>query len=241
MAAVLTSPPSREIPSVWRTVMIAAAGLLLPLLWPGLLPHLFDRLHVMSGRHAEAMPAALTTLHLGADALIGVAYTFISGVLAYIVYQHRRILPFDWVVLAFGLFIVACGSTHFMHVLVEFWPVYWLDGYLRGVTAVVSVATAVALPSLVPRVAQLLNAERKVTEKQQELERANQALQQAVSRAEVLAALGEALQKTTTSEEAQLIALGQLAPVLRAGAMVVVEVNADALTMPTVWGRRLLP
>ncbi|THF68965.1 hypothetical protein E7T06_13935 [Deinococcus sp. Arct2-2] len=152
--------------TTWRTLVIAVVGLLLPFLWPGVLKHLFDT-RPFTMTHADAgWPLPLTLLHLFADGLIGVAYTFIAGILAYIVYQHRRLLPFDWVVLAFGLFIVACGTTHFMHVLVMYVPAYWLDGYLRGVTAVVSVATAVALPPLVPRIAQLLTAEQAVAAKQ---------------------------------------------------------------------------
>ena len=84
---MVTSPALRVVPSVWRTVAIAAAGLLLPLLWPGLLRHLFDRLSPMVGH--GSMPATLTTLHLGTDALIGAAYTFISAVLAYIVFGRQ--------------------------------------------------------------------------------------------------------------------------------------------------------
>ncbi|MFB9994764.1 ATP-binding protein [Deinococcus oregonensis] len=187
--------------------------------------------------HADAGWApSLTLLHLSADGLIGVAYTFIAGILAYIVYQHRRLLPFDWVVLAFGLFIVACGTTHFMHVLVLYVPAYWLDGYLRGVTAVVSVATAVALPPLIPRIAQLLNAEQAVAAKQAELERSNLALEAAVRRAEMLTVLGETLQTAATSEEAQRAALELLGPGLGAQAMLVVTGASGHLTVPTTWG-----
>ncbi|MFC4453837.1 sensor histidine kinase [Deinococcus sonorensis] len=221
--------------TTWRTLAIALAGLGLPLLWPGILGHLLDIRPFTSDMHST-WPGALTALQLGSDLLIGLSYTFISAVLAYIVFQHRRLLPFDWVVLSFGLFIVACGGTHLMHVLVRWQPVYWLDGYLKGLTAVVSVATAAALPPLIPRVSQLLNAERAVLEQQRELERSNQALQAAVARAEILAALGEALQVATTHAQVERTALDQLAPVLQASAMLVVPFGRPVLQEVTVWG-----
>lgn len=232
--ALLNRPPGRPLPSIWRTLAIAVLGLLLPLLWPGVLRHLFDT----AGFTITGMdqPRALSVLHVGADALIGVAYTFISAVLAYIVFQHRRIIPFDWVVLAFGLFIVACGLTHFMHVLVMVTPVYWFDAYLRGVTAVVSVATAVALPTMIPRVSSLLNAERALQENQEKLERSNVALRAAVVRAEVLAALSAALQTARTTEEAELAALSSLAPVLGASAMLVINFQSGQPEISARWG-----
>lgn len=88
-----------------------------------MLRHLFDEGGFLM-KSTMGWPQALTALHVDADALIGVAYTFISAVLAYIVFQHRRLIPFDWAVLAFDLFIVACGLTHFMHVLVMVKPLY---------------------------------------------------------------------------------------------------------------------
>ncbi len=225
----------RALPSTWRTLVIAVAGLLLPLLWPGLRAHLFTIAGGMTMR-APSDSGTLEVLHLGADALIAVAYTFIAGVLAFIVRRHRHLLPFDWVVLSFGLFIVACGGTHFMHVLTWFVPVLWLDGYVRALTAIVSVATALALPALVPRIALLLDAERAVAEQRQALERANAALQEALARAEVLAALGEALQSAATGEEAQRRALERLGPALHATAMLVVTWDQQRVATQSRWG-----
>lgn len=48
---------------------------------------------------------------------LGIAYLAISGTLVYLVYRARRDIPFRWMFLAFGLFIVACGGTHFMEVV----------------------------------------------------------------------------------------------------------------------------
>src|SRR5262245_30439993 len=81
-------------------------------------------------------------LHVGSDLLIGFSYVAISATLAYLVYKARRDIPFHWMILAFGLFIVACGGTHFMEVWTLWQPRYWLSGDVKLLTAAASVATA---------------------------------------------------------------------------------------------------
>jgi signal transduction histidine kinase len=95
-------------------------------------------------------PGLLWT-HVVSDLLIGVAYVTISISLAWLVHSVRRDIPFSWVFVAFGLFIITCGATHFMEIWTLWHPDYWLSGGVKVVTAVASVATAVALPFTVPR------------------------------------------------------------------------------------------
>src|SRR5215470_4813018 len=86
---------------------------------------------------------ALLTLHAVTDALIGLSYVTISATLAYLVFRARRDVPFHWIILAFGTFIVACGFTHFAELYTLWEPRYWLSGAVKVVTAIASVATAV--------------------------------------------------------------------------------------------------
>ena len=65
--------------------------------------------------HCYLWKPALVWLHVTSDLLIGVSYVAISVTLAYLVKRIRDI-PFNWMFLAFGLFIIACGMTHFMEV-----------------------------------------------------------------------------------------------------------------------------
>src|SRR5437899_11476267 len=58
----------------------------------------------------------LVGVHVISDVLIGLSYLAISGTLAVLVFRARRAIPFRWIFLAFGTFIVACGVTHFMEV-----------------------------------------------------------------------------------------------------------------------------
>ncbi len=119
----------------------------------------------------------LVWLHVSADALIGIAYLSISGTLAYLVYKASKGIPFNWVFLAFGLFIVSCGFTHFIEIWVIWEPVYWLSGYVKVVTAAASVATAVALFPLVPKIFALIHSARQSEQRRVEIEQLNQELE----------------------------------------------------------------
>lgn len=115
----------------------------------------------------------LVALHVGSDTLIGLSYLVISATLAYLLYRGRRALPFSWVFLAFGTFIVACGATHLMEVWTLWHATYWLSGDVKLITAFASVATAVALPPLVPKVLGLLELQRTSETRRCELEAAH--------------------------------------------------------------------
>ena len=92
----------------------------------------------------------LIRLHLISDVLIGLAYFSIPVALVYFM-RKRRDLPFSWMFLLFGLFIVACGATHWMEVWTLWYPQYWLSGVVKAITAAASVPTAIALTFLIPR------------------------------------------------------------------------------------------
>jgi signal transduction histidine kinase len=118
---------------------------------------LFSWMEFMPHGHCYLWKPGLVWLEVLSNAAIGGAYVFISCTLAYIVWRVRDI-PFQWVYLAFGVFIISCGGTHFFDVVVVWTPLYWLDGGLRALTAGASVATAVALVPLVPKVVGMVRA-----------------------------------------------------------------------------------
>jgi signal transduction histidine kinase len=127
---------------------------------------------------------ALLWLHVISDALIGLAYVSIPVTLWGFV-RRRTDLPFNWMFLLFGLFIVSCGLTHFMAIWTVWHPDYWLDGSVKAFTAAASVATAAALIGLVPRALAMPTVE--------QLRRTTESLEREVERRrEVEAALREA-------------------------------------------------
>lgn len=91
----------------------------------------------------------LIRLHLVSDALIGLAYIAIPVALVTFI-RRRADLPFNWMFLLFGLFIVACGATHWMEVWTLWHPNYWASGAVKAVTAAASVPTAILLFRLIP-------------------------------------------------------------------------------------------
>jgi hypothetical protein len=53
----------------------------------------------------------LAWLHVVSDALIALAYFSIPFTLIYFI-RKRRDVPFNWIFVCFGMFILACGATH---------------------------------------------------------------------------------------------------------------------------------
>ncbi len=115
-----------------------------------LLHNLFAQGQFMPHGYCYLWKPELVGLHVASDALIALSYYSIPATLVYFV-QKRKDLPFDWVFLLFGAFIILCGSTHVMEIWTLWHPTYWQAGFLKAVTALVSVVTAVMLIPLVPK------------------------------------------------------------------------------------------
>ncbi|MCW5314162.1 PAS domain S-box protein [Nostoc sp. KVJ3] len=100
--------------------------------------------------HCYLWKPGLVWLHLVSDVFTALAYYSIPVMLVYFV-RKRRDVPFDWIFIMFGTFIVACGTTHLMDVWTLWHPTYWLSGLIKAVTAFISVLTAIKLVPLIPK------------------------------------------------------------------------------------------
>jgi len=135
--------------------------------------------------HCYLWQPDLVWLHLLSDSLIALAYYSIPVILAYFA-QKRHDLPFRGIFLLFSLFIITCGTTHFMAVVTLWYPLYWLSGTIKAATAFVSCYTALALIPVVPRAlalpspTQLRNLNQTLERRATELTRANDRLQQEI-------------------------------------------------------------
>lgn len=89
-------------------------------------------------------------LHIVADLTTWLSYVAIPCILVYFIWR-RRDVPFPGVFLLFGAFIIACGATHLFEAIMFWWPAYRLMGVVKAFTAVISVATVIALIPIVPR------------------------------------------------------------------------------------------
>ena len=86
----------------------------------------------------------LLTLHVLSDILIAFAYFSIPIGIIYFIRQKDDI-TFKPVYYLFAGFITACGITHLMGIVTLWLPFYYLEGVLKAMTALVSVATAIYL------------------------------------------------------------------------------------------------
>ena len=87
---------------------------------------------------------------VASDAVIAMSYFSIPAVIIYFATQ-RRDLKFRWVLVLFGLFIVACGTTHVMGIVTLWIPAYGIEAASKALTAAVSLLTAILLWPLVPK------------------------------------------------------------------------------------------
>ncbi|MBI1317983.1 MAG: GHKL domain-containing protein [Candidatus Hydrogenedens sp.] len=87
--------------------------------------------------------------HVISDLLVWGAYMAIPCVLVYFV-SKRRDVPFPRVFWLFGIFIVACGSTHFIEAVIFWEPIYRVSAIAKVITAIVSWLTVFALIRVVP-------------------------------------------------------------------------------------------
>ena len=97
-------------------------------------------------------------LHEISDLVIAFSYFLIPLALIYLV-RVRRDLVYPWMFSLFGLFIVSCGTTHVLSVIVLWHPVYRLDGLVKGITGLASFPTALLLFRVLPDAKRLPSAQ----------------------------------------------------------------------------------
>lgn len=159
------------------TIVILSIPILIGIFTPEVFHILFNGSGFIPHGHCYLWKPGLVWMHVSSDVLIALAYLSISATLVYFVHKSRREIPFHWMFLAFGAFIVACGMTHVMEVWTLWHPMYWLAGVIKVITAFVSVVTALALPPLVPQALSLIETAHLSEKRNQNLQAANQKLE----------------------------------------------------------------
>ncbi len=142
------------------------------LIWP-VLGRSVEQLQFMPHVFCYLGNPVLINVNLISDLLIGTSYVVISLTLVYLVRASKGGIPFHWMFLAFGTFIIACGGTHFMEAITLWHPVYWASAYVKVITALASLATAVALPVVMPNILTNIEGMRLSESRASELAKAN--------------------------------------------------------------------
>ena len=115
-------------------------------------------------------------LHNASDFLIWTAYIAIPLVLVKFAYARRRELPFRKLFWLFGLFILACGTTHLMDIVMFYNPLYRLAGIIKLVTAAASWGTVIALFHVTPLALRMRSSEdleQEIQQRTSELQKMN--------------------------------------------------------------------
>jgi signal transduction histidine kinase len=133
----------------------------------------FETTGFMPHGHCFLWTPSLLWSYVIADSIIAASYYSIPVALWYFV-QKRPDLPFRWIFVMFGVFVMACGTTHIFAIWNIWLPNYWADAGMKVFTATVSVVTAALLWPLIPQALAIPSPEL--------LKRANQELQNEVNR-----------------------------------------------------------
>jgi len=172
-------------PAVCLTILIIGPMVLMP----------NSEMEIQGANAGDMTPTIMMIMALS-NAIIAISYASIPFFLIVFV-RKRKDMPFTWIIFLFGLFILACGTTHIMHVIGLWWPVNWQQATVDAICAVISLATAVVVWPYLPKILaipspnqlKMVNAElqrayaeveKKVKERTEELTIANKQLQEEI-------------------------------------------------------------
>ena len=210
--------------------------------------------YYMPHGHCYLWQTPLVWFHVVGDGLIALAYFSISIALIYFI-RNREDIPFKNVFILFSAFILSCGTTHMMEIVTLWYPLYWLSGTIKSVTAVISVITAIELFPLIPKALALpspthlkrlnqeirqlnLELEQRVKDRTSALEEINKELLQRNHEMSKLKEMSEFLQVCNVFAEAKST-IGDLIKLLfpkMSGAVYIIDERECLLEKVSSWG-----
>lgn len=104
---------------------------------------------IKNANPGEMTPILMMVMAIS-NALIAVSYASIPFFLI-IFTRKRKDMPFTWIIFLFGMFILACGTTHIMHVIGLWWSVNWWQAIVDSLCALASLATAIVVWPILPK------------------------------------------------------------------------------------------
>ena len=128
---------------------IIAPAVALALLIIGPMVFMPGKMEILGANPGSMTPLLMMVMAIS-NALIAISYASIPFFLIIFV-RKRKDMPFTWIIFLFGLFILACGTTHIIHVIGLWWEVNWWQATVDAICAMVSVATAVVVWPVLPR------------------------------------------------------------------------------------------
>ena len=158
------------------------------------LSKLFDTSDFPARWHCGQWSSFHGWLHIVSDAAVFAAYLAIPVVLAYFV-KRRRDVPFTYVYLLFGGFILACGIGHLLEAVIFWMPIYRVAGVVKLCTAVVSWGTVLALIVVFPKVLRFPSLAAVNDDLEKEISQRRYAEEELLQQARALKELNEELER----------------------------------------------
>jgi len=133
------------LPRIIAPAVALAILIIGPMLWmPG------ENMEIKGANPGNMTPVLMMVMALS-NAIIAISYASIPFFLVVFV-RKRKDMPFTWIIFLFGLFILACGTTHVMHVIGLWWEVNWWQATVDALCAIISLATAVVVWPYLPKI-----------------------------------------------------------------------------------------
>lgn len=155
----------------------------------------------------------LVWLNVISDSLIAAAYYSIPVTIYYFM-RRRPGLKFRGLILMFAGFILTCGTTHLMSVWDLWHSTYRLEGLIKGLTAALSITTALAMVKVAPVASKMPSPE--------ELERINQSLREEI---EARKDAEEKLRRRAESD--RLVSEAKLSSYFESASQAIIAVSAE--------------
>lgn len=112
--------------------------------------HLFDSSDWVPRMHCGIWSSELMWGTIVSDAGIWLAYMLIPIVMYIVIRKTKFAIQFKGLLLLYVFFIIFCGQTHIVDIMMFWYPAYRIDFIMKFCTAVVSLATAAYIIKLLP-------------------------------------------------------------------------------------------
>ena len=174
--------------SLWNQTMLTLPRIIVPaaalavliilplLLMPG-------NMQIKGAKTGNMTPLLMMVMAI-ANGMVAISYASIPVFLIAFI-KKRKDLPFTWAIFLFGAFILACGTTHFMHIIGLWWEVNWWQALVDSICAIVSLGTAIVVWPILPKLlslpspAQLKNLNTQLQNEKSNLENTQRELRKA--------------------------------------------------------------
>ena len=145
-----------------------------------ILPQFFTENQFIPQGEEYLWKPGLIWLNIFSDSFIALSYYTITIALIYLSSKERD-LSFNWIFPILIAFIISCGTTYMMDIWTIWHPTYWLSGFIKALTAILSIYTAIVLVPIITKRENLVNQKleednRKKEENIAELEKINSLL-----------------------------------------------------------------